>query len=76
MQEIKQFFENIGKDSIDENMDNLVKNGFIDSLDIMNLVAEIEQFYQTTLDFDDIVPENFESFKTIKKMIELSVKNK
>ncbi|EFC30492.1 hypothetical protein C1336_000310034 [Campylobacter jejuni subsp. jejuni 1336] len=37
----------------------------------MNLVAEIEKFYQITLDFDDITPENFINFKSIKAMLEL-----
>ncbi|WP_032603443.1 phosphopantetheine-binding protein [Campylobacter jejuni] len=50
---------------------NLIENGFIDSVDIMNLVAEIEKFYQITLDFDDITPENFINFKSIKAMLEL-----
>ncbi|MFY4727377.1 phosphopantetheine-binding protein [Campylobacter jejuni] len=70
MQEIKQFFINIGKGHISEFDNNLIENGFIDSVDIMNLVAEIEKFYQITLDFDDITPENFENFIAIKSMID------
>ncbi|HEF3760202.1 acyl carrier protein [Campylobacter jejuni] len=69
MQEIKQFFINIGKGDIDENEQNLVSNNIIDSLDILNLVNEIENKYKQNLDFDFIEPENFENFKNIKKMI-------
>lgn len=71
MQEIKQFFINIGKGHISEFDNNLIENGFIDSIDIIALVAEIEKFYQITLDFDDITPENFINFKSIKAMLEL-----
>ncbi|PCM56049.1 acyl carrier protein, partial [Campylobacter sp. BCW_8712] len=50
MQEIKQFFINIGKGDIDENEQNLVSNDIIDSLDILNLVNEIEKYYDKELD--------------------------
>ncbi len=42
MQIIKEFFIKIGRDDIDENMKNLVSNNEIDSIDVMALVAEIE----------------------------------
>ncbi|ECO3964135.1 acyl carrier protein [Campylobacter jejuni] len=70
MEEIKQFFKEIGKENIDENSKNLVTNGLIDSLDIMKLVTQIEDFYDQELDMDFIMPENFEDFKTIEVMIE------
>ncbi|EOI2126037.1 acyl carrier protein, partial [Campylobacter jejuni] len=44
MQQIKQFFINIGKGDIDVNEQNLVSNNIIDSLDILNLVNEIEKY--------------------------------
>ncbi len=69
MKEIKQFFENIGKSNIDENSKNLVSSGLIDSLDIMKLITEIENFYKQELDFDYIEENNFESFENIEKMI-------
>ncbi|EAB5249648.1 acyl carrier protein [Campylobacter jejuni] len=69
MEEIKQFFKEIGKENIDENSKNLVTNGLIDSLDIMKLVTQIEDFYDQELDMDFIMPENFEDFKTIEAMI-------
>ncbi|HDZ4292592.1 acyl carrier protein [Campylobacter jejuni] len=69
MQEIKQFFINIGKGDIDENEQNLVSNDIIDSLDILNLVNEIEKYYDKELDSSLIQPKNFESFGSIKEMI-------
>ncbi|MBZ7933547.1 acyl carrier protein [Campylobacter sp. RM10543] len=69
MENIKQFFKEIGRENIDENSKNLVTNGLIDSLDIMKLVTQIEDFYDQELDMDFIMPENFEDFKTIETMI-------
>ncbi|ASE86996.1 acyl carrier protein [Campylobacter coli] len=70
MQEIKQFFINIDRADIDENMQDLVSEDLIDSIDIMALVAEIEKFYKKPLKAEFITPENFESFQAIKNMIE------
>ncbi len=69
MTEIKKLFENIGRSDIDENMQNLVKDGIIDSLDILNLINEIEKFYEKELDSDFIEVNNFENFENIEKMI-------
>ncbi|MBZ7941346.1 acyl carrier protein, partial [Campylobacter molothri] len=59
----------IGREDIDENSKSLVTNGLIDSLDIMKLVTQIEDFYEQELDMNFIMPENFEDFKTIETMI-------
>lgn len=67
MTEVKKLFENIGRSDIDENMQNLVQDGIIDSLDILNLVNEIEKCYEKELDSDFIEPSNFENFESIKK---------
>ncbi|EGH6347058.1 acyl carrier protein, partial [Campylobacter coli] len=60
---------------IDENMDNLVSEDIIDSIDIMALVAEIEKLYKKPLKTEFIKPENFENFENIKKMINVAIKN-
>lgn len=74
MKEIKQFFEKIGRSDIDETMDNLVEDGIIDSIEIMNLMQEIETHYGVFIDFDYITPENLRNFQSISAMIE-SIKN-
>lgn len=70
MQEIKQFFININRDDVDESMQNLLSEDIIDSIDIMALVAEIEKHYKKPLKAEFIRAENFESFKSIKKMLD------
>ncbi|MBT0794914.1 acyl carrier protein [Campylobacter lari] len=75
MEDIKKFFKNIGKNEVDENADNLVEDGIIDSIDIINLVQEIETYYGTCIDFDYINTENLKNFNTIKNMIEEIISN-
>ncbi|EOI0503071.1 acyl carrier protein [Campylobacter coli] len=71
---IKQFFINIDRSDIDENMENLLSEDIIDSMDIMSLVAEIEKYYKKPLKAEFIKAENFESFQTIKNMLEQAMK--
>ncbi|TKX32838.1 acyl carrier protein [Campylobacter aviculae] len=75
MQIVKQFFINIERTDIDEKMTNLVSGDLIDSIDIIALVAEIEKYYKKPLKAEFITPENFESFESIKKMLELAMKD-
>lgn len=75
MQTIKQFFMNIERTDVDENTENLVSEDYIDSIDIMALVAEIEKYYKKPLKAEFITPENFENFASIKKMLDLAMKD-
>ncbi|HEB7536929.1 TPA: acyl carrier protein, partial [Campylobacter coli] len=65
---------NIDRSDIDENMENLLSEDIIDSMDIMSLVAEIEKYYKKPLKAEFIKAENFESFQTIKNMLEQAMK--
>ncbi|KAA6229102.1 phosphopantetheine-binding protein [Campylobacter sp. LR286c] len=70
MQLIKEFFKEIQRDDIDENATNLLSEGIIDSLDIMGLVNVIEKHFKKPLKAEFIEANNFESFQSIKAMIE------
>ncbi len=69
MKEVKQFFEKIGRNDIDETVDNLIESGVLDSIEIMNLIQEIEAYYEFLINFDYITPENFRNFQTIDIML-------
>lgn len=73
MKVIKEFFKNIGRDDIDENMQNLLSEDIIDSMDIMALVTEIEKFYKKPLKAEFVRAENFEDFQSIKNMIQKAI---
>ncbi|EGK8007615.1 hypothetical protein IO395_001526 [Campylobacter lari] len=46
----------------------------MDSLDIISIVEEIEKKYNITIDFNLIVPENFENFEKINLFINQQIK--
>lgn len=70
MNEIKELFSQIGRSDVDESMDHLLSDGTIDSMDIMALVSAIEKAYKKPLSAEFITSENFESFASLKAMIE------
>ncbi|MBT0831079.1 acyl carrier protein [Campylobacter lari] len=66
---IKTLFENIQRHDINENDTNLVEDDIIDSVDIMKLIMEIEKYFNKSLDAKFIIPNNFEDFQSIQKML-------
>lgn len=74
MDEIKELFAKIERNDVTPEMSGLLSSGVIDSLDIMALVAEIEKVYKKPLSAEFIKASNFESFESIKKMIDEAMK--
>ena len=48
---------------------NLLDNGFIDSFDIVNIVAKLEEVFNVEVDSGNIIPENFKTISTMAKMM-------
>lgn len=48
----------------------LIENGVLDSLDIVTLVTQINETFDVSIPADEIVPENFDSAKSIYALIE------
>ncbi len=49
---------------------DLLKNGIIDSFEIVNIVMELENGFDVVIDPELIIPCNFKSIKAICEMIE------
>jgi len=59
------------KPSVDfEQVRGILDNGYLDSLEFMNLITELGQRFGVELSVDEITPENFDTMETIEKMIE------
>lgn len=60
------------KETIAPHLDesSLVSDGILDSLDIMNLVMELEDKFDIEIDPEDVMSDNFESVDEIIKLIE------
>ena len=53
-----------------EQVRGILDNGYLDSLEFMNLITELGQRFGVELSVDEITPENFDTMETIEKMIE------
>lgn len=53
---------------------DFIKEGMLDSFDIIALVSSLEQEFSIRIDGTDIVPENFASLDAIEKLVRRSSK--
>lgn len=57
-------------DTIDyESEKSLIDGEIIDSLDLMELISEMEEAFDITIEMEDIVPENFNSAEAMWELI-------
>ena len=49
---------------------HLVRDGMLDSIDVVTLVGEIDEAYGVRVPIEELTPENFASAEDIYKMIE------
>ena len=54
--------------------DNLLENGIIDSLGILDLVSFLEQEFGIVVADDELIPENFQSVARLTGFVEQKVK--
>lgn len=66
---MKLFREQLNVD-IDDPSADLVSDGLMDSLMLIELLTSLEQEYQITIDFVDLEIENFRSIDSITKFVE------
>lgn len=53
--------------------DPLLKSGLIDSLGILDVVAFLEKEFSITITDEELVPENFESIRTLGQFVERKI---
>ena len=53
-----------------ENEDRLMTDKVISSIDLTEIIAEIEDHYDIEIDMEYLIPENFESAQAMLNMIE------
>lgn len=51
---------------------DFIEDGYLDSFDMVTLVASLEDKFGIVIDGIDIVPENFNSLESIVKLLEKS----
>jgi acyl carrier protein len=69
----QQFIEvlnRVNPDILEKPDANLIEDGIIDSLDIMRLVAELEQEFGIDFDPNDVIAENFASAEAMWALVQ------
>lgn len=75
-QQFKDILNKIKPDILENPDTDLVEEGIIDSLDIMNLIAALESELEIDFDPDDITPEAFASAEAIWSLTEKYLEDK
>lgn len=70
MEELLTILNDIQPDVDYLNCDELIDGHYLDSLDILSLVSEIEDAFDITVPTVEIIPDNFNSAQRLWDMIE------
>ena len=70
MEKLYALLEDIRPDVDFRNTNTLVTDGFIDSFDIVTIIASIENEFSVEIPVDSMLPENFESAEAIMMLID------
>lgn len=70
MNELMEILEDICPDVDFENETALVDDKILSSFDILSIISEISETFEITLSPAEIIPENFNSAKSLWEMIE------
>lgn len=72
MENIKNMLNELRPEFNFDESDNFIEDGYLDSFDVVSLIAMIEEKFNITIDGMDIVPENFISYEAISCLIKKS----
>ncbi len=70
MERLIEILEDIKPDVDYSSCETLIDSHILESLDIISLIAELEDEYDITIPAIEIIPDNFNSAERIMKMIE------
>ena len=70
MEKIIEILESIRSDVDFANEEKLIDDGILDSFDIVAVVGELCDEFDITITVDDMEPENFNSVKAIKELVD------
>lgn len=68
-EKIKEILSNVKPTITKYRGNKFVSDGILESIEIMEIVAEIEEAFDIVIEPQYIVPEYFESVKTLEKLI-------
>lgn len=69
MEKLYAMLEEIRPDVDFRSVNALVSDGYIDSFDIVTIIASIEDGFSVEIPVDSMLPENFDSVEAMMKLI-------
>lgn len=69
MEKILSILKEIHPETDFEKSDDFIKDELLDSFDVIELVAGLEEVFNISIDGLDILPENFNTMAAIKEII-------
>ncbi len=69
MEKLYAMLEEIRPDVDFRSVNTLVSDGYIDSFDIVTIIASIEDGFSVEIPVDSMLPENFDSVESMMKLI-------
>ena len=70
MEELLDILKELHPDVDFEHCDKLIDDKILDSIDIVSLVAEINDAFDVSVPAEEIVPENFNSAQALFELVE------
>ena len=70
MGEILKILKDFRPDIDFQSKNNLIDEGLLDSLDIVNIISEFDSEFDIEIPVEEITPENFNSVQAMKELIE------
>lgn len=70
MEELIEILEDLHPDVDFMNCDTLIKDGILDSFDIISIVSEVAEVFDVVISAEYIVPDNFNSAQALYSLIQ------
>lgn len=67
---LSKILADIDPELLEYSGDNMIEDGMLESIAIMEIVAEIEDRFSIYIEPEYIVPESFETLNTLEKFVE------
>lgn len=69
LDKIKNILGKISADALEYKGDDMIEDGLIDSLQLMEFVSDIEDEFEIEIEPEDFIPENFKTISDVEKLI-------
>lgn len=69
MEQIEKILNELRPEFDFANSENFIEDGYLDSFDIVSLIAMIEERFNVSIDGLDIIPENFKNCEAILTLL-------